>query len=118
MATYILFLKIKKNLKLKVGSLGEINFKKGIYAYVGSAKRNFKSRIARHFSKNKKIHWHIDYLTTSKFVDPYAAYIIEKDEESKVANFLMKCWKPIKGFGSFDTHDISHLFEMKNFINK
>ena len=116
MATYILFIKISRNIKLKVGSLGIIKFRKGIYAYVGSAKKNWKSRIQRHFSKKKKIHWHIDYLTSNRFVDPYAAYIIEKDEESKVANFMLKNWKSIPNFGASDTNDFSHLFIIENFI--
>ena len=118
MVTYILFLEIKKNVSIKVGSLGKIKFEKGIYAYVGSAKRNFKSRISRHFSKNKKLHWHIDYLTTNKFVDPYSVYIVEKDEESKIARFLVKYWKPIPRFGSSDTNDLSHLFKIVNCVNE
>ena len=113
MATYILFIKINKDLKIKVGSLGILKFRKGIYAYVGSAKKNWKSRIKRHFSKNKKIHWHIDYLTSNKFVNPYAVYIIEKNEESKIASLMLKYGEPIIDFGSSDTKDISHLFKLK-----
>jgi len=33
---YILLIRISKNIQVKIGSLGKINFNKGIYAYVGS----------------------------------------------------------------------------------
>ncbi|HDJ96588.1 MAG TPA: GIY-YIG nuclease family protein, partial [Candidatus Aenigmarchaeota archaeon] len=35
--SYILFLEVKKSIEVNVGSLGKIKFKRGIYAYVGSA---------------------------------------------------------------------------------
>ena len=42
--------------------LSEFLLKKGIYIYTGSAKKNIDSRIKRHLSNSKKLHWHIDYL--------------------------------------------------------
>lgn len=39
-------------------------FPAGWYVYVGSGKTNIFSRIHRHLRRQKKIHWHIDYLTT------------------------------------------------------
>ena len=38
------------------------SFQKGIYVYVGSAKRNILQRINRHKEFHKKLHWHFDYL--------------------------------------------------------
>lgn len=34
---YILLIEIDKNIQIEIGSLGKINFDKGVYAYVGSA---------------------------------------------------------------------------------
>jgi Uri superfamily endonuclease len=34
----------------------------GDYVYTGSARRNLEARIARHCRRDKKLHWHIDYL--------------------------------------------------------
>ncbi|MGB9804951.1 GIY-YIG nuclease family protein [Desulfofundulus sp.] len=44
------------------GSLGEINFLPGWYAYVGSAMGGLRGRIKRHLRQDKKVRWHIDYF--------------------------------------------------------
>jgi len=62
--TYQLIILLQKNLNLKIGSLGECHFPAGNYVYTGSAKKNLEQRIKRHFKKEKKIRWHIDYLTS------------------------------------------------------
>ena len=62
--SYQLTMKISEPVSLKVGSLGFLAFKPGIYVYTGSAKKNINSRIRRHLKKEKKKHWHIDYLTS------------------------------------------------------
>ncbi len=109
--TYLLFLLVKEKLTVRVGKLGKVNFDKGLYVYVGSAKNSIK-RVLRHFKKMKKIHWHIDYLTSNKNCTTLFAYLIEKDEESEIANYLSKYYEPVVGFGSSDTKDISHLFKL------
>ncbi len=111
MVAYLLFLKVKKNFAVKVGSLGKIEFGKGFYVYVGSAK-NSRKRILRHFKRNKKLHWHIDYLTSNENCSPLFAYVIEKDVESQLANYLSKYYFSIKDFGASDTKDGSHLFRI------
>ncbi len=62
--TYQLIILLQKDLNLKIGSLGECDLPAGIYIYTGSAKQNLEQRIKRHFKKEKKIRWHIDYLTS------------------------------------------------------
>ncbi len=109
--TYLLFLSVEKDFTVKVGKLGKVTFDNGLYVYVGSAKNSIK-RVLRHFKKKKKVHWHIDYLTSHKNCKALFAYLIEKDEESKIANYLSKYYKPVIGFGSSDTNDISHLFKL------
>lgn len=113
--TYILILKLKRNLSIEVGRLGFINFKRGFYIYIGSAKRNINSRIERHLNKEKKLHWHIDYLTKNKNFEIKLIYLIENYEECQISkifnqnNFLF-----IKNFGSSDCKCESHLFYSKN----
>ena len=51
---YCLIINVKKNTDLKIGSLGDIEFKKGSYIYVGSAQNGIENRVKRHFAKNKK----------------------------------------------------------------
>ena len=62
--TYQLFISVNMNIRLPVGSLGDLEISPGHYIYTGSAKRNIISRVARHLTDEKKLHWHIDYLLT------------------------------------------------------
>ena len=61
-ATYQLFIRLRTRVRLRVGRLGLLEFPRGRYVYTGSARRNLESRIARHVSRDKRLHWHIDYL--------------------------------------------------------
>ena len=78
---YCLIIKLDKDKSIKIGKLNYINFKKGYYCYVGSALNNLKKRIERHKRKNKKLHWHIDYLLKhAKIIDTLK---IETDKMSE-----------------------------------
>ena len=116
---YCLIINIKKNINIKIGALGKINFKKGIYVYVGSAQNNLEKRILRHYSHDKKVRWHIDYLLENPNVEIKKAVFKEssKEEECKIAKFLAKLEIPIKGFGSSDCKCPSHLFKLGSLKN-
>ena len=60
--SYQLEFEIPSPLKLRVGALGVLTFSPGRYVYTGSARRAIEARIARHLRREKKLHWHIDYL--------------------------------------------------------
>lgn len=60
--TYQLLIEVKAMVQISVGRLGLCRFPAGRYIYTGSAKRNLEARIARHLSREKRLHWHIDYL--------------------------------------------------------
>ena len=107
---YLLIIKIDECETLKVGSLGKIKFDNGYYVYVGSGGLNTLKRIKRHFSRKKRLKWHVDYLTIK--YHPNKAYIVtdEKVDESTLSNLLKDKYTYIQGFGSSDTKDISHLF--------
>ena len=68
MQSYQLLIKVTKDIDLKVGKLGRFIFPVGSYVYTGSAKTNIDKRIERHLSKEKKLHWHIDYLLNNDAV--------------------------------------------------
>ena len=53
MQSYQLFIKVNKDIDLKVGKLGRFIFPIGSYVYTGSAKTNLDKRIERHLSKKK-----------------------------------------------------------------
>ena len=121
--TYILVIHLRKNSKIRVGSLGYILFNKGFYFYVGSAMGTANSstlinRVKRHIStNNKNLHWHIDYLLAHINSIINHLYLIPTTErwECTIANELMGITNGyIKDFGSSDCNCISHLFYTKN----
>ncbi|RLG02180.1 MAG: GIY-YIG nuclease family protein, partial [Thaumarchaeota archaeon] len=65
---YLLLLMVGRDLKIRIGSLGVVEFKRGYYVYVGSGQRYLEKRIQRHKKKIKRVKWHIDYLTTNSDV--------------------------------------------------
>lgn len=85
-----------------------INFRKGYYYYTGSAQKNLSSRIERHFRKEKKIHWHIDYLTShpnTYVTNAWLYYSRSKVHECLLNQKLSAEYgltAPVKGFGSSD----------------
>ena len=118
--SYILLLRLRKGQDISVGSLKTICFPEGCYAYVGSALNGIEPRIRRHLSRDKKIHWHIDYLL-SKVVIADAVFV-ETDirTECVIAQELSRQFVSVPYFGSSDCSCLSHLFsdsgEMKSKI--
>ena len=113
---YILIIDIDKNLATKTGTLGRIEFTKGLYAYVGSAQNNLEKRVLRHLSKHKKIKWHIDYLFNNSHTRILKVFYkkANKTQECKTAKNINNFGSPINGFGSSDCKCKSHLFKIKN----
>jgi len=113
---YVLMIKVKKDIKLTIGSLGRLSFKKGSYAYVGSAQNNLEKRVKRHLSNNKKLHWHIDYLLNNKSASIIKVFYKKagKQEECGIASRLSLTKDSISGFGCSDCKCGSHLFKLSN----
>jgi len=59
---YSLVIELKQRKKIRVGKLGEIEFRPGTYFYTGSAMNGLCVRLLRHLSGTKKMRWHIDYF--------------------------------------------------------
>ena len=100
MKSYQLFINVSKEIDLKIGKLGRYLFPVGSYVYTGSAKKDINKRIERHLSKNKKLHWHIDYLLNND-----AVHIIDTKKSEITECSLIKKTKGtiiVDGFGSSD----------------
>lgn len=112
MATYCLIIKLRQNSRIKIGKLGEIDFKTGYYVYVGSALNSIDNRIRRHLSKKKKLFWHIDYLlnSTNSTVEEVILERSPEKWECKVAAGVSKKGTPTDRFGCSDCRCSSHLF--------
>jgi len=114
---YILVVSVSKDINVNVGTLGSVNFEKGVYAYVGSAQNNLEKRIERHLRKTKQKFWHIDYLLDNANVKVLKVFYENagKSEECKVANKIGERCVPTKGFGSSDCKCKSHLFKLEDY---
>ncbi len=108
---YVLMLFLNDNIVITVGKLGNIYFKKGYYAYVGSAMGGLRKRIKVHLNINRKMHWHIDYLLKYAKVT-YICYLKTNSKtEDELACFFDSKFDAIYKFGSSDSALCkSHLF--------
>lgn len=107
---YALLIYVPYDLSLNIGQLGAVDFKRGYYAYVGSALGGISARVRRHLRGEKRLHWHIDHLLLhARAVDVVAARGRGR-KECTVAAELAKHLPSIKGFGSSDCNCESHLF--------
>jgi Uri superfamily endonuclease len=108
--SYLLLIKINKDIYISIGKLGNKLFKKGYYVYIGSALNNIEKRIIRHQNEKKKIFWHIDYLLAH--AKSIKAFYKENNyrEECNIVNQIEKSLIPIIGFGCSDCKCKSHLF--------
>jgi sugar fermentation stimulation protein A len=110
---YLLVLRVVVPLTVNVGALGRIDFAPGYYIYCGSARRNLSKRLARHMTRNKRLHWHIDYLTSRKEVSVESARVFALDEVTECAlNSRVRTLfntEPVRGFGCSDCTCVTHL---------
>jgi Uri superfamily endonuclease len=121
--TYLLLVRAKNETRITVGKLGRLVVKPGYYVYLGSAHGpgGLDARVRRHLGREKKLHWHIDYLREVT-VDPSAYYELDSRNECFFANELIKGpgATPLTGFGSSDCRCDSHLvyFEKMSPVEK
>jgi Uri superfamily endonuclease len=108
---YTLIILVNTKSRLKVRKLGYFNFKKGYYAYTGSAlgagAASLKRRVARHLKKKKSKHWHIDFLLANKNAQVTAVIAAESNanRECQINNLIKNIQGanvPIVGFGASD----------------
>ncbi|MDY6838770.1 MAG: DNA/RNA nuclease SfsA [Thermodesulfobacteriota bacterium] len=109
--SYLLVLKWKKEKSLQVGHLKRARFSKGYYVYVGSAMKHLSARVARHTRRQKRRHWHIDYLTQeAESVVPIPVRSSQR-LECHIAEALSTVMEQgPAGFGSSDCKCPTHLF--------
>jgi Uri superfamily endonuclease len=113
----VLIIENHADIEVEIGKIGRIEFKKGFYAYVGSALSGLDRRIERHLRNpgdNKKLHWHIDYFLACSTVEVKEVVFAETEERKEceiAANMhLKKRVGSIENFGCTDCSCKSHLF--------
>ena len=113
--TYCLIINLDNNSEIKIGKrLGKINFDKGHYVYVGSAMNSLESRLNRHLSDEKKLHWHVDYLLKQTKITDIIYNESTRKIECELSQYLSTKTDGIQDFGCSDCDCESHLYYFKN----
>ncbi|KXB07527.1 hypothetical protein AKJ51_01145 [candidate division MSBL1 archaeon SCGC-AAA382A20] len=112
--TYTLLIKLPRDREIKIGALGEIMFREGGYAYVGSGLKSLEARIERHLREEKRYHWHIDYFLPESKIKKVIYIESDKRKECVIAYKLDEVFSKIEDFGSSDCKCKSHLFFSKH----
>ncbi len=110
--SYILVVECRRKTVLRIKRLGNPVLDRGTYLYVGSANiSNPASRVLRHFRKEKRIKWHVDYLTTS--CEGLYALLASGITEDSLYHALSEKYLPaVHKFGSSDKpKHKTHLFK-------
>jgi Uri superfamily endonuclease len=121
--SYALLLKLDRDRRIPVGALGVKDFPRGHYVYIGSAMNGIESRVRRHLSKEKKIHWHIDHFLKEARVIGVRKMESNKKQECDVASGFSERFDIVSDFGSSDCSCSGHLFyggktRLQNYIRE
>lgn len=98
---YALWLRLPAPLFVKAGN-NAATLPTGDYLYCGSAKGpgGLRARLARHWRKEKRAHWHVDQLTAAAEI--LGAFVVEGGSECALNAALAALPVPLPGFGSSD----------------
>jgi Uri superfamily endonuclease len=96
-----------------------VEFKPGFYIYVGSALNSLESRVKRHLSSEKKLHWHVDYLLVDSNSDiKEVIYSVGEEKiECSLASLILDKSLSVARFGCSDCRCGSHLFYFEEYEN-
>ncbi|MCK5562805.1 GIY-YIG nuclease family protein [Candidatus Bathyarchaeota archaeon] len=113
---YVFIIQVSNDVAVQVGALGNLTFKKGLYAYVGSAQGNLEKRVDRHLGKDKRKFWHIDYLLGNNAAKVLGVFHkqADKTEECAAARAIGERGRGVAGFGASDCNCKSHLFRIED----
>jgi len=113
---YTLVVRLPCRKMIEVGSLGEIMFEEGYYAYTGSAwGAGGLKRVLRHLCVAKRgvRRWHIDYLLPHVDITGCVISYLPRDAECVIARALSREMEGIRGFGCSDCSCTSHLHHLR-----
>lgn len=111
---YTLIVALTNARHITVGSLGEIPFPGGYYAYTGSARGTGGfGRIKRHLNVaagiNSTRRWHIDYLLPSTYPKALVLTHTDRDLECSISGTIGATCRTISDFGCTDCRCSGHL---------
>jgi len=112
---YALLIELSAPASLVVGRLGRFSFQPGRYVYVGSAKANLRSRLARHWRRRKHLRWHVDYLLRRGLAVEAVTFPWRAGGECALVRSALAsglAHAPVPGFGSSDCRCRAHLLRV------
>ena len=121
---YTIVMRLKNNVRCKVGGIGSVRFTRGVYIYTGSARGkgsvSIQGRIERHLGRRCRSFWHIDYLLDANSCSMQAFIYSEtrRDLECEVNRRIQEMTHaafPVLGFGSSDCACLSHLLYLPGY---
>lgn len=115
---YHLVLHLPEDKRARIGALGTFSFPAGYYVYTGSAKRGLRARLRRHWRRNKRLWWHIDYLRQHAHVVCAILHVnLQMDECNwhECVSKVLNARTVVHGFGSSDCNCESHLCYIDDF---
>jgi Uri superfamily endonuclease len=109
---YHLLIFMRSGRQIQIGRLGRHWFPRGYYVYTGRAKKGLRKRLTRHWRRNKKLRWHIDYLLRHAQLIGEKKCLTSAEQECLLNKRIMR--RPsaqvrVKKFGASDCSCISHL---------
>jgi Uri superfamily endonuclease len=110
--SYFLVIRLKGDREIRTKGR-TFRLREGHYVYVGSAMNSLEKRVARHFRKDKKHHWHIDFLL--KEAELLRAYLIPSEErlEERLSQEVARRGEPVPGFGAGDVSVNTNLYRFE-----
>jgi Uri superfamily endonuclease len=112
---YAVITEMPRAVIIPIGKQRNEQFKKGFYCYVGSAFNGLEKRLERHCRKDKKLHWHIDYLLVVATVRAIVYAKTSEKVECVLSQVLTRELDSICHFGCSDCICKSHLFFAQSF---
>lgn len=115
--TYALVMRLSAPATVAVGRLGVFNLPEGFYLYVGSAHGagGLRARVGRHLRAEKRLHWHVDYLTAHAEITEVWIRASAERLECHWAGLLAGLHGvsiPVSRFGASDCTCPAHLFRL------
>ena len=112
--TYVLVMRLPGRSSLAIGGLGICEFNAGYYLYVGSAlgPGGLRARLLRHARRDKRRHWHIDYLLDAAELLEIWISVSDERRECHLAHAsaaLPGGSVPVSRFGASDCRCQAHL---------
>ena len=108
--SYVLLIHLDEARMIAAGRRPRQCFPAGYYAYVGSALNGLQARVVRHLRKEKRLHWHIDYLLREARVVAVVTVRSKERKECAIAAALAGRFETVAAFGASDCRCRSHLF--------